>query len=95
MPATSKGIAASRRALHAPKVTVFPALLALDARRELRKRLGLGGCCGCLPPGPCVRDPAQEAYEVGANGWSLETNVYKVRQERLGRCPPSTWTTVG
>ncbi len=64
------------------QVTVFPAFLALDARRELRKRLALGGCCGCLPPGSCVRDPAQEAYELGANGWSLETNIYKVRKRQ-------------
>ncbi|KAG2500556.1 hypothetical protein HYH03_001327 [Edaphochlamys debaryana] len=59
------------------QVTVFPAFLALDARRELRKRLSKGGCCGCAAPGPCAKDPAAEELEHGVRGWTLQTNVYK------------------
>ncbi|KAG2500557.1 hypothetical protein HYH03_001328 [Edaphochlamys debaryana] len=59
------------------QVTVFPAFLALDARRELRKRLSKGGCCGCAAPGPCCTDPAADELSLGANGWTLQNNIYK------------------
>ncbi|GLC70304.1 hypothetical protein PLESTF_000957100 [Pleodorina starrii] len=60
------------------QVTVFPAFLVLDARREMRTRLGLG--CpgfGCSPPGGCAPEPAAAQLAAGNNGWSLDTNVYK------------------
>jgi hypothetical protein len=60
------------------QVTVFPAILALDARRELRTRLGVG--CpgfGCSAPCCCSKDPAEEQLLAGNNGWTAESNVYK------------------
>ncbi|KAG2425628.1 hypothetical protein HYH02_015000 [Chlamydomonas schloesseri] len=60
------------------QVTAFPAFLALDARRELRKRLGAGGCGGCcVAPCCCQSDPVAEQLQHGSNGWTLESNIYK------------------
>jgi hypothetical protein len=59
-------------------VTTFPAFLALDARRELRKRIGAGGCGGCcVAPCCCQPDPAAEQLQHGNNGWTLDSNIYK------------------
>ncbi|GLI67802.1 hypothetical protein VaNZ11_012090 [Volvox africanus] len=60
------------------QVTIFPAFLTLDARRELRTRLGVG--CpgfGCVAPGCCVAEPAADQLTRGNNGWSFGTNTYK------------------
>ncbi|GIL93418.1 hypothetical protein Vretimale_6063 [Volvox reticuliferus] len=60
------------------QVTAFPAFLTLDARRELRTRLGVG--CpgfGCVAPGCCAAEPVEEQLKQGNNGWSPETNTYK------------------
>lgn len=59
------------------QVTVFPACLALDARRETRMRAGKGGC-GCALPGPCVKDDYKAEVEGGLDGWTPETEVLKV-----------------
>ncbi|GIL56519.1 hypothetical protein Vafri_11858 [Volvox africanus] len=60
------------------QVTIFPAFLTLDARRELRTRLGVG--CpgfGCVAPGCCAAEPVAEQLARGNNGWSSVTNIYK------------------
>ncbi|KXZ49350.1 hypothetical protein GPECTOR_22g944 [Gonium pectorale] len=71
------------------QVTVFPAILTLDARRELRSRLGVGcPCFGCALPCCCSADPVAEQLEVGNAGWSLDNNVNKHAAYGPSQAPP-------
>ena len=60
-----------------PQVTLFPAILALDARREARMRAGKGGC-GCVAPGTCFADDYENQIVGGLNGWTPEAEIRKV-----------------
>lgn len=59
------------------QITIFPAFLTLDARREVRKRKGKN-CGGCALPGPCIKDEYADDFMNGIQGWTIENEIKKV-----------------